>query len=95
MTRPAAQTGGEGALKGVKRLVVKIGSTLLVEESRGEIRRAWLDALADDVAALRKRGTEVLLVSSGAIAVGRRHLGLTRRSLKLEEKQAAAATTRR
>jgi glutamate 5-kinase len=72
--------------------VVKIGSALLVEESRGEIRRAWLDALADDVAALRKHGTEVLLVSSGAIAVGRHHLGLTRRNLKLEEKQAAAAT---
>jgi glutamate 5-kinase len=88
--QPAGQPGS--TLKGVKRLVVKIGSALLVEESRGEIRRAWLDALADDVAALRKHGTEVLLVSSGAIAVGRHHLGLTRRNLKLEEKQAAAAT---
>ena len=88
--QPAGRSGS--TLKGVKRLVVKIGSALLVEESRGEIRRAWLDALADDVAALRKHGTEVLLVSSGAIAVGRHHLGLTRRNLKLEEKQAAAAT---
>jgi glutamate 5-kinase len=88
--QPTGQSGS--TLRGVKRLVVKIGSALLVEESRGEIRRAWLDALADDVAALRKHGTEVLLVSSGAIAVGRHHLGLTRRNLKLEEKQAAAAT---
>jgi glutamate 5-kinase len=90
VAQSAGQTGG--TLRGVKRLVVKIGSALLVEESRGEIRHAWLDALADDVAALRKQGTEVLLVSSGAIAVGRHHLGLTRRNLKLEEKQAAAAT---
>ena len=90
VAQPAGRSGS--TLRGVKRLVVKIGSALLVEESRGEIRRAWLDALADDVAALRKHGTEVLLVSSGAIAVGRHHLGLTRRNLKLEEKQAAAAT---
>jgi glutamate 5-kinase len=58
----------------------------------GEIRRSWLDALADDVARCRSRGQEVILVSSGAIAVGRRHLGLTARRLRLEEKQAAAAT---
>ena len=58
----------------------------------GEIRRAWLDALADDVARCRRRGQEVILVSSGAIAVGRRHLGLRGRVLRLEEKQAAAAT---
>jgi len=75
-----------------KRLVVKIGSALLVEEKTGAIRRQWLDALADDVAEIRKAGTEVLLVSSGAIAVGRRHLGLLDGGLKLEEKQAAAAT---
>lgn len=79
-------------LEGVKRLVVKIGSALLVEESNGTLHRAWLNALADDVAALNARGVEVILVSSGAIAVGRRHLGLTRGTLKLEEKQAAAAT---
>jgi glutamate 5-kinase len=75
-----------------KRLVVKIGSALLVDEKSGAIRRQWLDALADDVAEIRKAGTEVLLVSSGAIAVGRRHLGLLDGGLKLEEKQAAAAT---
>jgi glutamate 5-kinase len=75
-----------------KRLVVKIGSALLVDETTGRIRRDWLDALADDVAALRAEGRQVIVVSSGAIAVGRRHLGLTQKSLKLEEKQAAAAT---
>jgi glutamate 5-kinase len=75
-----------------RRVVVKIGSALLVEDASGRIRRDWLDALADDVAALRAEGKQAILVSSGAIAVGRRHLGLTQKSLKLEEKQAAAAT---
>ncbi|MBL9036543.1 MAG: glutamate 5-kinase [Rhodospirillaceae bacterium] len=79
-------------LASAKRLIVKIGSALLVEQESGGIRRKWLDALADDVAALKARGTEVILVSSGAIAVGRRHLGLETGALKLEEKQAAAAT---
>ncbi len=74
-----------------RRLVVKIGSALLVAEN-GEIRRAWLDLLADDVALCRARGQEMILVSSGAIAVGRRHLGLAGNRLRLEEKQAAAAT---
>jgi len=80
------------ALSSAKRLVVKIGSALVVDDREGLIRRDWLDALADDVAALRRRGIEVVLVSSGAIACGRRHLGLIGRSLALEEKQAAAAT---
>ncbi|WP_420345533.1 glutamate 5-kinase [Pelagibius sp.] len=75
-----------------RRLVVKIGSALLVDHARGAIHRQWLDALADDVAELMAAGTEVVLVSSGAIALGRRHLGLTQSGLKLEEKQAAAAT---
>jgi len=75
-----------------RRLVVKIGSALLVDDARGDLRRSWLEALADDVARCVKRGQEVLLVSSGAIAAGRRHLGLLGPALKLEEKQAAAAT---
>ena len=79
------------ALTAARRLIVKIGSALLVAE-RGEIRGAWLAALADDVARCRARGQEVILVSSGAIAVGGRHLGLSGRRLRLEEKQAAAAT---
>src|ERR1700726_3273148 len=79
------------ALASARRLIVKIGSALLVAES-GEIRRQWLAALADDVARCRARGQEVILVSSGAIAIGRRHLGLAGRRLRLEEKQGAAAT---
>jgi glutamate 5-kinase len=75
-----------------RRLIVKIGSALLVDEASGNIRHAWLAALMEDVAGCRARGQEVLIVSSGAIAVGRRHLGLTGAALKLEEKQAAAAT---
>ncbi len=79
-------------LGNVRRLVVKIGSALLVEQASGTLHRAWLNALADDVAGLVRRGVEVMIVSSGAIAVGRRHLGLTHRTLRLEESQAAAAT---
>ncbi|HZS84664.1 MAG TPA: glutamate 5-kinase [Stellaceae bacterium] len=75
-----------------RRLIVKIGSALLVEESSGNVRRAWLQTLVADLARCRARGQEVLIVSSGAIAVGRRHLGLAGRALRLEEKQAAAAT---
>ncbi|MEK9752617.1 MAG: glutamate 5-kinase [Rhodospirillaceae bacterium] len=75
-----------------KRVVVKIGSALLVDPERGTVHRKWLEALAADVAACRERGQEVILVSSGAIAVGRRHLGLKDGKLKLEESQAAAAT---
>ena len=80
------------ALARGKRIVVKIGSALLVDPERGTLHRRWLDALADDLAVCRKRGQEVIVVSSGAIAVGRRHLGLDDAALKLEEKQAAAAT---
>ena len=79
------------ALASARRVIVKIGSALLVADS-GQIRRPWLDTLTDDVARCRARGQEVILVSSGAIAVGRRHLGLSGRRLHLEEKQAAAAT---
>src|SRR3546814_13140063 len=86
---PAERTAA--GLAGARRLVVKIGSALLVDEAEGAIRRDWLDALAADVAALMRRGTEVLLVSSGAIAVGRRHPGLPQKMVPLQEKQAAAA----
>ena len=81
----------EGAsLVTARRLIVKIGSALLVAPN-GEMRRAWLAALIDDIARCRARGQEVLIVSSGAVAVGRGDLGLLGRALKLEEKQAAAA----
>ena len=81
-----------------RRLVVKIGSALLVDEATGTpaLRGAWLQALTDDIAALHRDGCDVLVVSSGAIAVGRGPLGLgraaIRRPLTLEEKQASAAT---
>jgi glutamate 5-kinase len=92
MTALATQATAGERLLSARRLVVKIGSALLVDEETGAIRRDWLDALGDDVAECRQRGQEVLIVTSGAIAVGRRHLGLDSGKLRLEEKQAAAAT---
>jgi glutamate 5-kinase len=79
-------------LQDAKRIVIKIGSALLVDQETGAIRQDWLDALADDIAVLKAQGRDVLVVSSGSIAAGRRLLGLSRGLLKLEEKQAAAAT---
>lgn len=72
-------------------IVIKIGSALLADPATGALNRAWLASLADDIAALRARGKQVIVVSSGAIALGRRVLGLPPVSLKLEESQAAAA----
>ena len=72
-------------------MVVKVGSALLVDRARGRVRQAWLAALAEDLAELHQRGAEVLVVSSGAIALGRTVLGLPSGPLKLEESQAAAA----
>jgi len=80
------------ALREARRLVVKIGSSILVDEAQGEIRRDWLLALTDDVARLHKAGCEIVLVSSGAIRLGRTHFKLPAGPLKLEESQAAAAT---
>jgi glutamate 5-kinase len=85
-------TAANNPLQRARRVIVKIGSALLVEQASGEIRRAWLDALAEDVASLHARGTDIVIVTSGAIAAGRRQLGLADARLKLEEKQAAAAT---
>ena len=75
-----------------KRIVVKIGSSLLVDQDSGAIHQPWLEALGEDLAACRARGQELVVVSSGAIAAGRRHLGFADGELRLEEKQAAAAT---
>jgi len=72
-----------------KRIVVKIGSALLVRD--GQPARAWLAALADDVAEARGREQRVMIVSSGAIALGRRVLAMTPRAIPLDWKQAAAA----
>lgn len=78
------------SLKKYRRITVKIGSALLVDRATG-LKRDWLDSLADDIAVLTHGGAEVLVVSSGAIALGRTILGLGKRALKLEESQAAAA----
>jgi len=74
-----------------KRIVIKIGSSLLVDAQKGVLRRTWLESLADDVAALTEAGVEVVVVSSGAIALGRHTLGLPAGVLGLDEAQAAAA----
>ena len=74
-----------------RRVVLKVGSALLVDRVRGRLRQAWLAALAEDIAELHGRGVEVLVVSSGAVALGRTVLGLAPGSLRLEDSQAAAA----
>ena len=79
------------SLTAARRLVVKIGSALLVDRDTSALRDGWLRALAEDVAAIRARGTDVILVSSGSIALGRGVLGLPPEALPLEQSQAAAA----
>jgi len=78
-------------LADARRIVVKVGSALLVDDKSGAADRAWLAAFAVDVARLKARGQQVLVVSSGAVALGRRRLGLSRRAHDLPQKQAAAA----
>src|SRR3569832_1427996 len=79
------------SLKKFRRIVVKVGSSLLIDSSAGEVRAGWLTALAGDLAKLHSEGRDVLVVSSGSIALGRARLKLPRGALKLEESQAAAA----
>lgn len=79
------------ALGAARRITVKVGSALVVDAATGTANAAWLEGLARDVADLMKEGRTVMVVSSGAGALGRRHLGLTGKRLKLDEKQAAAA----
>jgi len=76
---------------GARRIVIKIGSALIVDGAAGRLRATWLNSLADDIAALAAAGRQIVLVSSGAIALGRQRLGLARGPLVLEESQAAAA----
>lgn len=78
-------------LTDAKRVVVKIGSALLVDRETGALRSGWLHALALDVQRLKARGQDVVLVSSGSIALGRTVLNLTQGPLPLEQSQAAAA----
>jgi len=84
-------TMGRPSLRKFRRIVVKVGSSLLIDSDAGEVRASWLSALAADLARLHKEGREILIVSSGAIALGRSRLKLPRGSLKLEESQGAAA----
>ena len=79
------------SLNKFRRIVVKVGSSLLVDSEAGEVRTSWLAALASDLAGLHREGRELLIVSSGSIALGRGRLKLPRGTLKLEESQAAAA----
>jgi glutamate 5-kinase len=79
------------ALSSFRRIVVKVGSSLLVNSAASQLKRDWLVSLCTDLAQLHKDGRDVLVVSSGAIALGRAVLGLPRGQLKLEEAQGAAA----
>ncbi len=79
------------ALSDARRIVVKIGSALLVDTKSGTLKSDWLGTLAADVAAFRARGIDMVLVSSGSIALGRGVLGLPATELALEQSQAAAA----
>ena len=82
---------GRPRLEAAKRIVIKVGSALLVQAASGTLNRAWLESLATDITLCRSRGQEVIVVSSGAIAIGRRILKMHKGPLKLEEKQAAAS----
>jgi glutamate 5-kinase len=82
--------GAVNELAAARRIVIKVGSALLVGPD-GAAHAGWLANFAADVARVRARGQQVLIVSSGAVALGRRRLGLSKRSLTLPEKQAAAA----
>ena len=77
-------------LSNYRRLVIKVGSSLLVGDS-GQLNQSWLDSLADDIADLASNGHDVLVVSSGAIAIGSSVIGINKRRARLEELQAAAA----
>ena len=86
---PLSQTAPQ--ISQFRRIVIKVGSALLVDRARGRARHGWLAALAEDIAELHGRGADVQVVSSGAIALGRTLLGMPAGALKLEESQAAAA----
>jgi glutamate 5-kinase len=79
------------SLIAAQSVTLKVGSSLVIDKATGEANLAWMRGLAQDMAALKGQGKAVMLVTSGAVGLGRRYLGLTRKSLLLEEKQAAAA----
>ncbi|EHH68635.1 glutamate 5-kinase [Gluconobacter morbifer] len=87
MTLPAAAP----SLAQARRIVIKIGSALLVDSQNAELRASWLRSVCSDIAALHARGAEVIVVSSGAISLARHQLGLMSKRLRLDEKQALAS----
>lgn len=91
MTAPDATTPARSEWAEAQRIVVKIGSALLTDRATGGLKAEWLNSLMDDVAELSRAGKEVILVSSGSIALGRHALGLPKGPLTLEQSQAAAA----
>ena len=78
-------------VNGAKRVVIKIGSSLLVDQKTSSIRSAWLHSLSEDIRDMHSNGIEVVIVSSGSIALGRKVLSLPDSSLSLEQSQASAA----
>ncbi len=88
---PATAAAKAPRLDDFRRIVVKVGSSLLVDSQAGKLKEAWLASLAGDLAALHGKKRDVLVVSSGAIALGRAVLKLPAGVLKLEDSQAAAA----
>ena len=94
-TTDGGQSGGPGRARpewaNARRIVIKIGSSLLVDRASGQLKSAWLESLAEDVAGLVKAGKDAVLVSSGAIALGRHLLSFGKGPLALEQSQAAAA----
>ena len=89
--RKTTEASASNPLRQARRIVIKVGSALLVDGKSGRLNRAWLESLIEDLLRLRRRGQQLVLVSSGAIALGRRHLGLAPGPLRLEESQVAAA----
>ena len=79
------------SIRDFQRIVIKVGSSLLIDAQAGQVKEAWLASLVEDVAALHGEKRDLLIVSSGSIALGRAVLKLPRGPLKLEESQAAAA----
>src|SRR5260221_13003471 len=90
-TKLVAMSRRAPSLADFRRLVVKVGSSLLVDSEGGRLHKAWLSSLADDLAGLHRNQCDVLVVSSGAIALGRAVLKLPAEPLKLEDSQAPAA----
>jgi len=91
MNSAAAQTANVARLTDARRVVVKIGSSLLIDSASGQLNRTWLESLAAELGSMQAGGQQVVLVSSGAIALGRAYLEMSSAQSRLQELQAAAA----